>query len=211
MGVEVVGFEMVEGPVDSVSLADNSVSKSKENGDLDQLPEENAPIKFGSHEDEPVKEQPDVSSASNVPKDAADEWPAPKQIHTFYFIRYRPYEDPNIKAKIDLADKEIQKRSQARFQITETLKGKRVRKMIQYYNKLELEIDMAVYFSYILKHNLIKKLSLISLLSTVSAFKRRRLRCLEVSILCSMYDSKLERFLISRAIYIYVCMYMIMG
>lgn len=122
MGVEVVGFEMVKGPMDS---ADNSVLKSKENGNLDQLPEKNATIKFGSHEDEPVKEQVDGSSTTNVPKDAADEWPAPKQIHTFYFVRHRAYDDPNVKAKIDLADKEIQKRSQARFQITEALKGKR--------------------------------------------------------------------------------------
>lgn len=125
MGVEVVGFEMVNGPMDSVPAADISVLKSKENGDLDQLPEKNATIKFGSHEDEPVKEQADGSSTTNVPKDAADEWPAPKQIHTFYFVRHRAYDDPNVKAKIDVADKEIQKRSQARFQITEALKGKR--------------------------------------------------------------------------------------
>ncbi|XP_022976448.1 proton pump-interactor 1-like [Cucurbita maxima] len=126
MGVEVVGFEMVKGPMDSAPVADNYVLKSDENGDLDQLPEKNVPIKFGSHEEEPVKEQADgSSSASNVPKDAADEWPAPKQIHSFYFIRHRPYDDPSIKAKIDLADKEIRKRSQARFQITETLKSKR--------------------------------------------------------------------------------------
>lgn len=128
MGVEVVGFEMVKGPMESAPVADNYVLKSDENGDLDQLPEKNVPIKFGSHEEEPVKEQADgSSSASNVPKDAADEWPAPKQIHSFYFIRHRPYDDPSIKAKIDLADKEIRKRSQARFQITETLKSKRVR------------------------------------------------------------------------------------
>lgn len=132
MGVEVIGFEMVKGPVDSVPVDENSVLKSNENGDLDQLPEQNAPIKFGSHEDEPVKEQADTTSGANVPKDAADEWPAPRQIHSFYFIRYRSYEDPNIKAKIDVADKEIQKRSQARFQITEALKAKRVRKMVLY-------------------------------------------------------------------------------
>lgn len=43
MGVEVVGFEMVNGPMDSVPAADISVLKSKENGDLDQLPEKMQP------------------------------------------------------------------------------------------------------------------------------------------------------------------------
>ncbi|XP_038985151.1 proton pump-interactor 1-like [Phoenix dactylifera] len=61
----------------------------------------------------------------NFPKDAVDEWPAPKQIHTFYFVKYRSYEDPKLKAMIEQADKEIQKKNQARFQITEALKAKR--------------------------------------------------------------------------------------
>ncbi|KAG1335304.1 Proton pump-interactor BIP131 [Cocos nucifera] len=61
----------------------------------------------------------------NFPKDAVDEWPAPKQIHTFYFVKYRSFEDPKLKAKLEQADKEIQKKNQARFRITEALKAKR--------------------------------------------------------------------------------------
>ncbi|MQL87525.1 hypothetical protein Taro_020066 [Colocasia esculenta] len=66
----------------------------------------------------------DVKNAS-FPKDAVDEWPAPKQIHTFYFVKYQSYEDPKLKAKLEQADKEIQKRNKERFQITVTLKEKR--------------------------------------------------------------------------------------
>ena len=44
----------------------------------------------------------------------------------FYFVRYRPYDDPKVKAKIDQADKEMQKWNKARFQLTDELKAKRV-------------------------------------------------------------------------------------
>lgn len=73
-----------------------------------------------------IKVEADPVSNANFPKDAVDEWPAPKQIHYFYFIRFRSYEDPKLKAKIDQADKEIQKKNQARFQLTEAIKAKRV-------------------------------------------------------------------------------------
>ncbi|XP_072998986.1 proton pump-interactor 1-like isoform X3 [Typha latifolia] len=66
-----------------------------------------------------------IKDASNFPKDVVDEWPAPKEIHTFYFAKYRSYEDPKLKAKIEQADKEIQRKNQARFLITEALREKR--------------------------------------------------------------------------------------
>ncbi|KAE8713641.1 Proton pump interactor 1 isoform 2 [Hibiscus syriacus] len=76
-----------------------------------------------------VDKEPDKgeNNASNVifPKDAVDEWPAPKQIHSFHFIRYRLYEDLAIKVKIEQADKEVQKWNKARFKLTEELKVKR--------------------------------------------------------------------------------------
>ena len=121
MGVEVVGFEMVQGPVESVTIGD------KENGKLDQGPRSHEPIQFGSHGEEPVKEAENgVSAEANFPKDAVDEWPAQKQTHYFYLIRYRPYDDPKIKSKIDQAAIENEKKTQARFKITEQLKAKRV-------------------------------------------------------------------------------------
>lgn len=126
MAVEVEGFEMVQGPVETVTEGDTTVLPGKDNCKLDQGPDLNHPIKFGSHGDEPVKGVGNGISDANFPKDAVDEWPAPKQIHSFYFVRYRPYDDPKIKAKVDQADKEVQRKNQARFQIYEALKAKRV-------------------------------------------------------------------------------------
>ncbi|XP_028807483.1 proton pump-interactor 1 [Neltuma alba] len=128
MAVAVDGFEMVQGPVENVSEGDKSVLVGKENGKLERDSGVAEPIKFGSHGDEPVKgarvEGNGVSDAG-VPKGAVEEWPAPKQIYSFYFVRFRPYDDPNVKSKIDQLDKEISKKNQARFQITEALKAKR--------------------------------------------------------------------------------------
>ncbi|CAL9055921.1 proton pump-interactor 1 [Musa acuminata AAA Group] len=92
-----------------------------------QGPEE--PVSFGLVDNSngangDVKEGDHLTDA-NLPKDAVDEWPAAKKIHTFYFIRYRTIEDPKLKAKIDHADKEITKSTQSRLQITEALKAKR--------------------------------------------------------------------------------------
>ncbi|WVZ13637.1 hypothetical protein V8G54_011203 [Vigna mungo] len=67
----------------------------------------------------------DVSEL-NVPRDAVEEWPTPKQIHSYYFVSWRPYEDPTIKSKIGLLDKEIMKKNQARSQIAEAPKAKRM-------------------------------------------------------------------------------------
>uniref|UniRef100_A0A2N9EUJ7 Proton pump-interactor 1 n=1 Tax=Fagus sylvatica TaxID=28930 RepID=A0A2N9EUJ7_FAGSY len=127
MAVEVEGFEMIQAPMEIIAEGDTvtTVLHEKENGKLDQGPVLEGPIKFGSHGDEPVKVEENGVSDANFPKDAVDEWPAPKQIHLFYFVRCRPFDDPKIKAKIDQADREIQKKNQARFQITDALKAKR--------------------------------------------------------------------------------------
>ncbi|KAK2639020.1 hypothetical protein Ddye_026815 [Dipteronia dyeriana] len=112
MGVEVA--EMAQVPVETVT------KHEKENGMLDH-----EPVKFGSHGDEPVKGEDTIVSPVNLPKDAIDEWPAPMQIHSFYFVKYRPYDDPKLKAKLDQADREIQKRNTARFELLEELKSKK--------------------------------------------------------------------------------------
>lgn len=126
MALEVVGFEMVQGPVENGAEGGKSVLHEKDNGKLEQDLGGGEPIKFGSHGEESAKVEGNAVSDSNVPKDAVEEWPAPKQIHSFYFVRCRPYDDPNIKSKIDQLDKEISKKNQARFKTTEALKAKRV-------------------------------------------------------------------------------------
>ncbi|XVF04231.1 hypothetical protein REPUB_Repub05bG0064500 [Reevesia pubescens] len=125
MGVDVVGSDMAPVSVDKVTEVDKSFLHEKENGKLDKDSVHNEPIKGGSHGKEPDKGEENNVSEANFPKDAVDEWPAPKQIHSFYFVRYRPYDDPKIKAKIDQADKEMQKWNKARFQLTDELKAKR--------------------------------------------------------------------------------------
>lgn len=120
-----MGFEMVQGPLENGVEGGKPVALEKENGKLEQDSGAGETIKFGSHGDESAKGEANDVSDSNSPTNAAEEWPAPKQIHSFYFVRCRPYDDPSIKTKIDLLDKEISKKNQARFQITEALKAKR--------------------------------------------------------------------------------------
>ncbi|XP_027340030.1 proton pump-interactor 1-like isoform X2 [Abrus precatorius] len=125
MAVEVVGFEMVQGPLENGAEGGKSVLHEKESGKPERDLGAEEAIKFGTHEDESAKVEGNDVSDLNAPKDAVEEWPAPKQIHSFYFVRCRPYDDPAIKSKIDQLDKEVSKKNQARFQITEALKAKR--------------------------------------------------------------------------------------
>lgn len=125
MAVEVVGFEMVQGPLENGAEGDEPVLHEKENGELEKDPGVGEGIKFGSHGDEPAKEGNRISDSS-LRKDAVEDWPAPKQILSFYFVRFRPYDDPNIKSKFDQLDKEISKKNQTRFQLTEAIRAKRV-------------------------------------------------------------------------------------
>ncbi|KAL0306514.1 UNVERIFIED_CONTAM: Proton pump-interactor 1 [Sesamum radiatum] len=113
MGVEVVDSNLPV--IETGNEANVSVVNEKVN------------IKFGSHVvDEPVKGEANKVSESNLPKDAVDEWPEPKQIHSFYIVRYRALEDQKLKAKLDVAEKELQKKNQARSQIVEKIRAKRV-------------------------------------------------------------------------------------
>ncbi|KAK4439183.1 Proton pump-interactor 1 [Sesamum alatum] len=112
MGVEVVDSNLPV--IEAGSEANMSVVNEKVN------------IKFGSHVvDEPVKGEVNKVSESNLPKDAVDEWPEPMQIHSFYIVRYRALEDQSLKAKLDVAEKELQKKNQARSQIVEKIRAKR--------------------------------------------------------------------------------------
>ncbi|KAK8542738.1 hypothetical protein V6N12_015321 [Hibiscus sabdariffa] len=121
MGVEVVGSEMAKVSVDKATEVDKSLLHDKENGKLDKDPVHAEPIKGGSEVEEPNKGE--EKNVSDFPSDAVAEWPVPKQIHSFYFIRYRPFDDPKIKAKVDQVDKEMQKLNKVRFQLTDELKS----------------------------------------------------------------------------------------
>lgn len=99
---------------------------------MDQGKGDKVSIKFGSLGEPPKKAQENNNNNNNVlisdvPKDAAEEWPAAKQIRSFYFVKYRHFDDPKIKAKLDVADKELEKLSKARSAVYEQLKAKRVK------------------------------------------------------------------------------------
>ncbi|XAR68328.1 hypothetical protein NMG60_11003416 [Bertholletia excelsa] len=126
MDAEVVKSEVGQVSVESGNVESSSLLDHKENVTLHEGTGTNESIKFGSHvTDELVDKEGTKAPEVNFPKDVVDEWPAPKQIHSFYFVKYRSYEDPKLKAKLDLADRDIQKKTQARSQILDKLKEKR--------------------------------------------------------------------------------------
>ncbi|XP_059284027.1 proton pump-interactor 1-like [Lycium ferocissimum] len=122
MGIDVEA-KLVHVPVEAGS---EQINLLKENGKTNHGSGITEPIKFGSHgTEEPKKEEVSKIPVSNVPKDAVEDWPEPKQIHSFYTVKFRRFEDPKLKAKIELAEKELQKKNQARSQIIEKLKARR--------------------------------------------------------------------------------------
>lgn len=124
--MEILGADITSGPVKMVG--EEKLSSEIENKAKTNLGQEEETTNVGTVDGSNGAngEFKDKDSASHFPKDAVDEWPAPKQIHSFYLIKFRSYEDPKMKLKLEQADKEIQKKNQARYQITEALKAKRV-------------------------------------------------------------------------------------
>ncbi|WOH02985.1 hypothetical protein DCAR_0522375 [Daucus carota subsp. sativus] len=120
MGVESLETELPHVPVETKLEGD--ILLQKENGILNQ----DSGITFGSHgTEEPVKKEASNLPENTIPKDAVDEWPEPKQIHTFYMVKYRLYDDQKTKFKLDQADKELRKFNQAQNQIMEKIRAKK--------------------------------------------------------------------------------------
>ncbi|KAK4387080.1 Proton pump-interactor 1 [Sesamum angolense] len=114
-----MSVEVAESNLNIMAETENEANVSSEGG--------KANIKFGSHAaEESAKGHLNKLSDSSIPKDAVDEWPEPAQVHSFYIVRYRAFEDRELKAKLDAAEKDLQKKNQARLQIVEKLRGKRV-------------------------------------------------------------------------------------
>ncbi|KVI02261.1 RNA-binding S4 domain-containing protein [Cynara cardunculus var. scolymus] len=110
-----MGIDGVESELAHVAV-ENGKKEIGLNGHVDEN-------ESGTHGNESVRVEttPDTS----FPKDAVDEWPEAKVFHSVYFVKYRTVEDQNLKAKLDLADKELRKLNQARDPITEKLRAKR--------------------------------------------------------------------------------------
>ncbi|XP_074311102.1 proton pump-interactor 1-like [Silene latifolia] len=121
MGVEVEGSELPK-----VNEEAKVVVHDMENG----ITNESEPITFGSQgcdEEQPKEEAKNVSN-TNLPKDATDEWPAEPQVHSFWIVKYRPYEDPKLKSEIEQLEKDIQKKSAQINLIYDEINPKRAEK-----------------------------------------------------------------------------------
>ncbi|KAG5551261.1 hypothetical protein RHGRI_009624 [Rhododendron griersonianum] len=101
-------------------------SACEENGKMHQGICPSEPIIFGSHDvDEPVNIKGISASVPDVPKDVVDEWPEAQKIHSFFFVKYRSYEDPKLKAQLEYADSDLRKKDQARSQLIEKWRAKK--------------------------------------------------------------------------------------
>ncbi|MQM06691.1 hypothetical protein Taro_039511 [Colocasia esculenta] len=135
MGLEILVADLVPSSVNDANEQDTDVLPEKEKSvKLSQGKDLEEPVKFGLVDSTQAtngqtKAEVDNAKRDNFPKDAVEEWPEPKQIHTFYFVKYQSYEDSKLKAKLEQVDKEIQKRTKERFQITEALKSKRIQSL----------------------------------------------------------------------------------
>ncbi|XP_062194346.1 proton pump-interactor BIP103-like [Phragmites australis] len=117
MGMEVVGAEAAPA---QVKVSDGEVNLFQEKESKETAKEREEAAVFGS----------DTNGATNAadlapPKDAKDEWPEPKQTHAFYFVKIRSFEDPKLRAKLEQADKEFQKKIQVRSKIIEAVRAKK--------------------------------------------------------------------------------------
>ncbi|CAI9088672.1 OLC1v1023074C1 [Oldenlandia corymbosa var. corymbosa] len=121
MGVEVAEPKLAHVPGETAGQDSGLLN---ENGKINEVVGHIEPIKFGSHgSDEVAKGETNKAAEVSFPKDAVDEWPAPQQIHTFYFVKYRSYEDQKLKIKLDQVDSDLTKKTQARSQLIEKLRN----------------------------------------------------------------------------------------
>ena len=113
--MEVVGTEAAPA---EVKVSDGEVNLFQEKESKATAKEREAAV-FGS---ETTTNVADLAP----PKDVKDEWPEPKQTYAFYFIKIRSFEDPKLRAKLEQADKEFQKKIQARSKLIEAVRAKKV-------------------------------------------------------------------------------------
>lgn len=133
MGVEILGSDHTKGQIISVMAnADEDGAQTIESNNVKLFSppvaaEDSKPAFHGVPNGSPRVDNGGQETALDncVPKDVKDEWPAPKEIYTFYFVKFRSYEDLPLKLRTDQADKDLQKKIQARYQITEALRAKR--------------------------------------------------------------------------------------
>ncbi|EMS53935.1 hypothetical protein TRIUR3_33747 [Triticum urartu] len=116
MGMEVAGAEAAPA---QVKVADEEVTLFQDKESQATAKEREEAAVFGSDNGK--------AAANDMapPKDAAEEWPEPKQTYTFYFVKIRSFEDPKLRAKLEQAEKDFQNKIQARAKIIDAIKAKK--------------------------------------------------------------------------------------
>ena len=101
MGVEILGSDHTKGQTISIMVnADGDGAQTIESNNIKQFSahaaaEDSKPA-FPSVPNGSLKVDDggqETALDNGVPKDVKDEWPAPKEIHTFYYVKFRSYED----------------------------------------------------------------------------------------------------------------------
>ncbi|CAL5064765.1 unnamed protein product [Urochloa decumbens] len=115
MGMEVVGAETAPA---EVKVSDGEVNLFQEKESKATAKEREEAAVFGS---ETTTNVADLAP----PKDVKDEWPEPKQTYAFYFVKVRSFEDPKLRAKLEAAEKEFQKKIQARSKLIDAVRAKK--------------------------------------------------------------------------------------
>jgi len=116
--MEVIGAEAA---AVQVKVADGEVALFQDEESQATAKEREEAAVFGSDNSKAVANGSDMAP----PKDAAEEWPEPKQTYTFYFVKIRSFEDPKLRAKLEQAEKDFQNKVQARAKIFEAIKAKK--------------------------------------------------------------------------------------
>uniref|UniRef100_A0A0D9XCQ7 Proton pump-interactor 1 n=1 Tax=Leersia perrieri TaxID=77586 RepID=A0A0D9XCQ7_9ORYZ len=121
MGMEVVGTEPAPA---EVKIADGEVNLFQENESKAAKEREEA-VLFGSDKSTAVANGAVNAADLAPPKDAKEDWPEARKTHSFFFVKIRSLEDPKLKEKLDQAEKDFQKKIQARSQIFDAIKAKK--------------------------------------------------------------------------------------
>lgn len=129
MGVEIDGSDNLKDQTFSKSLnVDGEKTQKLELNDMKAFSGfEAAEAPTGANGSLNVQDQKQDTVVDNgIPVNVKDEWPAPAKVHQYYLVKFRSYDDPQLKSKLDQAEKDLQKKTQARNQITEALRAKRL-------------------------------------------------------------------------------------
>ncbi|GLJ17166.1 hypothetical protein SUGI_0297240 [Cryptomeria japonica] len=125
MGVEIVGSEYIKDqPISKLVTIDEEKTIKLEANDMKAFSGfEAAEAPTSANESLNVQDQKQATAIDNgIPIDVKVEWPAPAEVHQLYMVKFRSYDDPQLKSKLDQADRDLQKKSQAHYQITEAAK-----------------------------------------------------------------------------------------